>query len=89
MSYSVSCVIHTWNFKYHILNLIVPSENNSQGTVVILLGEPKYGPGSEPNWKAGSAHYPAFYKALLDELLRTKRIKMVRDRGISSSTRNQ
>ena len=54
-----------------------------------VLGEPKYGPGSEPHWKAGSDRYPVFYKALLDELLRTKRIKMVRVRGVSSSTRNQ
>ena len=43
-----------------------------------MLGEPKYGPGSEPNWKAGSAHYPAFYEALLDEPSRNKRIDMVR-----------
>ena len=34
---------------------------------LILLGEPKYGPGSKPHWKAGSDYYPAFYKALLDE----------------------
>ena len=26
----------------------------------LLLGEPKYGLGSEPHWKAASAHYPAF-----------------------------
>ena len=26
-----------------------------------VLGEPKYGPGSEPHWKVGSARYPAFY----------------------------
>ena len=31
------------------------------------LGDPKYGSGSEPHWKAGSARYPAFYKALIDE----------------------
>ena len=45
---------------------------------IILLGEPKYGPGSEPHWKAGSAHYPDFYKALLKGPSRTKRIEMVR-----------
>ena len=54
-----------------------------------VLVEPKYEPGSEPRWKAGSARYPAFCKALLDEPSRTKRIKMVRACGISSSTRNQ
>ena len=54
-----------------------------------VLGEPKYVPGSEPHWKAGSAHYPAFYKALLDEPSRTKRIEMVRACGDSSSTGNQ
>ena len=25
-----------------------------------VLGEPKYGPGSEPYWKAGSDNYPDF-----------------------------
>ena len=34
---------------------------------LLLSGEPKYGPGSKPHWKAVSARYPAFYKALLDE----------------------
>ena len=59
------------------------------GGGVYLLGDTKYGLGSEPHWKAGSARYPAFYKALLDEPSRTKRIDMVRARGVSSSTRNQ
>ena len=54
-----------------------------------VLGELKYVPGSEPHWKAGSACYPAFYKAIIDESLRTKRIDMVRARGDSLSTRNQ
>ena len=43
-----------------------------------VLGDTKYGPGSKPHWKAGSARYPAFYKDLLDETPRTKRIDMVR-----------
>ena len=30
-----------------------------------VLGDLNYGPGSEPHWKAGSACYLAFYKALL------------------------
>ena len=54
-----------------------------------VLGEPKYGLGSEPHWKAVSACYPAFYKALLDKPSRTKRIKMVKACGDSLSTRNQ
>ena len=54
-----------------------------------VLGDPKHGPGSEPHWKAGSACYPDFYKALLDEPSRTKRIKMVRDCANSLSMRNQ
>ena len=37
-----------------------------------LLGELKYGPGSEPQRKAGRTRYPAFYKALLEEPSRTK-----------------
>ena len=45
-----------------------------------VLGEPKYGPVSEPHWKAGSACYTAFYKALLEEPSRTKKIDMVRAR---------
>ena len=53
-----------------------------------VLVEPKYGPGSEPHWKACSARYPDFYKDLLDEPSRTKRINMVRARGVSSSKRN-
>ena len=57
--------------------------------MVKMLGDPKYGPGSEPHWKAGSACYPDFYKALLDEPSRTKRIEMVRDHGDNFSTRNQ
>ena len=44
-----------------------------------VLGDPKYGPGSEPHWKAGSDCYLAFYKALLDEPSRTNRIEMMRD----------
>ena len=54
-----------------------------------VLGEPKYVPVYKPHWKAGSACYPAFYKALLDEHLRANRINMVRACGVSSSTRNQ
>ena len=42
-----------------------------------VLGEPKYGPGSEPQWKAGRTPYPAFYKALLEEPSRTKRREML------------
>ena len=42
-----------------------------------VLGEPKYGPGSEPQWKAGRTRYPAFYKALLEELPRKKRKEML------------
>ena len=45
-----------------------------------VLGEPKYGPGSKPHWKAGSARYTALYKALLEEPSRTKSIEMVRAR---------
>ena len=52
-----------------------------------VLGEPKYGPGSEPQWKVGRTCYPAFYMALLEEPSRTKRIEMlVADQG---STRTQ
>ena len=58
-------------------------------SVISMLGEPKYGPGYEPHWKAGSARYPVFYKSLLDETSRTDRDDMVRARGNSSSTRNQ
>ena len=47
---------------------------------ISVLGEPKYGPGSKPHCKAGSARYLAFYKAILDETSRTKRIEMVRAR---------
>ena len=43
-----------------------------------MLGDPKYGPGSKLHWKAGSARYPDFYKTLLEEPSRTKRIEMVR-----------
>ena len=42
-----------------------------------VLGEPKYGPGSEPQWKAGRTCYPAFYKDLLEEPSRTKRREML------------
>ena len=45
-----------------------------------VLGDPKYGSGSEPHWKSGSARYPAFYRDLLEETSRTKRIEMVRAR---------
>ena len=31
-----------------------------------VLGETKYGPGSEPQWKAGRTRYLAFYKAMLE-----------------------
>ena len=39
--------------------------------------EPKYGPGSETQWKAGRTRYPGFYKALLEEPSRTKRREML------------
>ena len=42
-----------------------------------VLGEPKYGPGSEPQWKSGRTHYPALYRALLEEPSRTKRREML------------
>ena len=47
---------------------------------ITVLGDPKYGLGSEPHWKAGSARYPDFYRALLDEPSRTNRIEMMRAR---------
>ena len=54
-----------------------------------VLGEPKYGPVFKPHWEVRSVCYLAFYKALLDEPPRTKRIDMVRAHDVSSSTRNQ
>ena len=42
-----------------------------------MLGETKYGPGSEPRWKAGRTRYPDFYKDLLEEPSRTKRSEML------------
>ena len=45
----------------------------------ILLGEEKYGPGSEPQWKAGGTRYPNLYKALLEEPSRTRRTKLLED----------
>ena len=45
----------------------------------LLLGEEKYGPGSEPQWKAGGARYPNLYKALLEEPSRTLRTKLLED----------
>ena len=42
-----------------------------------VLGEPKYGPRSEPQWKAGRTRYPDFYKALLEEPSRTKQREML------------
>jgi hypothetical protein len=32
-----------------------------------VLGEPKYGSGSVPQWKTGVSRYPAVYRALLEE----------------------
>ena len=32
-----------------------------------VLGEGKYSPGVGPAWKSGSAHFSAFYKALVNE----------------------
>ena len=44
-----------------------------------LLGEEKYGPGSEPQWKAGGTRYPNLYKALLEEPSSTRRTKLLED----------
>ena len=44
-----------------------------------MLGEEKYGPGSEPQWKAGGTRYPNLYKALLEEPSRTQRTKLLED----------
>ena len=68
--------------------LIPPKETPSEKRRSLLV-DSKYGPGSKTHWKAGSARYPAFYKALLDEPSRTKRIDMVTARGNISSTRDQ
>ena len=54
---------------------LAPSQCEVQGPD--LLGETKYGPGPEPQWKAGRTQYPAFYKALLEEHSRTKRREML------------
>ena len=43
------------------------------------LGEEKYGPGSEPQWKAVGTRYPNLYKALLEEPSRTRRTKLLED----------
>ena len=69
-------------------NSISPRAKLSEKRRSVLV-EPKYGTGSEHHWKAGSACYPYFFKAFLDEPSRTKRIDMVRSRGDSFSTRNQ
>ena len=42
-----------------------------------VLGEEKYGPGSEPQWKAGGTRYLNLYKALLEEPSRTRRTKLL------------
>ena len=44
-----------------------------------VLGEEKYGPGSEPQWKAGGTCYPNLCKALLEEPSRTLRTKLLED----------
>ena len=44
-----------------------------------LLGEEKYGPGSEPQWKAGGGRYPNLYKAILEEPSRILRTKLMKD----------
>ena len=56
-------------------------QRNQRGMTLtqLVLGEEKYGPGSEPQWKAGGARYPNLYKALLEEPLRTRRIKLLED----------
>ena len=55
-----------------------------------LLGEEKYGTGSEPQWKAGGTRYPNLYKALLEEPSRTRRTKLLEDipRGKIGDGRN-
>ena len=54
------------------------------------MGEEKYGPGSEPQWKAGGTRYLNLYKALLEEPLRTRRTKLLEDipRGKIGDGRN-
>ena len=44
-----------------------------------VLGEGKYGPGSEPQWKIGGTRYPNLYKALLEEPSRMRRTKLLED----------
>ena len=58
--------------------------SNPNSMIIFLkrvLGEEKYGPGSEPQWKAGGTRYPDLYKALLEEPSRTRRTKLLEDKS--------
>ena len=44
-----------------------------------VLGEEKYGPGSEPQSKTGGTRYPNLHKALLEEPSRIRRTKLLED----------
>ena len=78
-------IVKGYRLKKNIINMEEAQEltmNNQpkKATKAVPVGEPKYGTGSEPHWKTGSAHYPVLYKALLEEPSRNKRIEMVRTR---------
>ena len=49
------------------IQVVAPTKKMpSYKSIRSVLREPKYGPGSEPQWKSGRTRYPAFYKALLE-----------------------
>ena len=43
-----------------------------------VLGEGKYRPGSGPQWKTGGTRYPNLYKALLEEIFKNTKDKVIR-----------
>ena len=72
MAYKYCCQI-THNCRYE--------DFKTHNNVVqeLMLGEENYGPGSEPQWKAGGTRYLNLYKALLEEPSRTRRTKLLED----------
>ena len=70
-----------------VIKSIPPKKTSSLAKRRSVLGDPKYGSGSVPHWKAGGSRYPALFKALTEEPCRIKKRQLLLDSEVSVSSK--
>ena len=70
-----------------VIKSIPPKKTISLAKRRSVLGDPKYGSGSVPHWKAGGSRYPALFKALTEEPCRIKKRQLLLDSEVSVSSK--